>query len=61
MLHGVWLRRGETVLLRSSAIVTLGEIGSPADRELLESYVLAENRQIAAAAKMALTKMDAHN
>jgi hypothetical protein len=50
---------GETVLLRSAAIVTLGELGAPDDRELLESYVLADNRQIAAAAKMALAKMDA--
>ena len=50
---------GETVLLRSAAIVTLGGIGTPDDRELLESYALAENRQIAAAAKMALEKMDA--
>jgi hypothetical protein len=52
---------GETVLLRSAAIVTLGEIGSLDDRELLESYVVADNRQIAAAAKMALVKMDARN
>lgn len=50
---------GETVLLRSAAIVTLGEIGSTDDRELLESYVLAGNRQIVSAAKMALAKMDA--
>ena len=49
---------GETVLLRSAAIVTLGGIGTPEDRELLESYALAENRQIAAAAKIALEKMD---
>ena len=49
---------GETVLLRSAAIVTLGEIGTFDDRELLESYVLSENKQIAAAAKMALEKMD---
>lgn len=50
---------GATVLLRSAAIVTLGEIGTANDRELLESYLLADNRQIAAAAKMALAKMDA--
>lgn len=50
---------GETVLLRSAAIVTLGEVGSSDDRELLESYLLTDNRQIAAAAKMALAKMDA--
>ena len=52
---------GETVLLRSAAIVTLGEVGTPDDRELLESYALANNRQIAAAAKMALEKMDARS
>ncbi len=52
---------GETVLLRSAAIVTLGEVGTPDDRELLESYAQGENRQIAAAAKMALEKMDARN
>ncbi|MDF7802198.1 hypothetical protein P4C99_22195, partial [Pontiellaceae bacterium B1224] len=50
---------GETVLLRSAAIVTLGEVGTSDDRELLESYLLADNRQIAGAAKMALDKMDA--
>lgn len=49
---------GETVLLRSAAIVTLGETGSEADRELLESYTLDENRQIAHAATLALAKMD---
>ncbi|MCK4564778.1 MAG: hypothetical protein KAU94_08900, partial [Verrucomicrobia bacterium] len=52
---------GETVLLRSAAIVTLGEVGASDDRELLESYALADNRQIAAAAKVALEKMDARN
>ena len=52
---------GQTVLLRSAAIVTLGELGTPDDRELLESYALADNKQIAAAAKMALKKMDARN
>jgi hypothetical protein len=52
---------GETVLLRSAAIVTLGEVGSTDDRELLESYLLADNRQIAGAAKMALEKMSARN
>jgi len=50
---------GETVLLRSAAIVTLGEVGSHDDRELLESYLLDGNKQIADAAKMALAKMDA--
>lgn len=49
---------GETVLLRSAAIVTLGEVGSSDDRELLESYLLDGNKQIADAAKMALIKMD---
>lgn len=52
---------GETVLLRSAAIVTLGEVGSAEDRELIESYTLADNKQISSAAKMALTKMDARN
>ncbi|MDF7808822.1 hypothetical protein P4E94_15340 [Pontiellaceae bacterium B12219] len=52
---------GDTVLLRSAAIVTLGEVGSTDDLELLESYVLADNRQIAGAAKMALEKMSARN
>jgi len=47
------------VLLRSAAIVTLGEVGTFDDRELLESYLLADNKQIAAAAKMALAKMEA--
>lgn len=50
---------GETALLRSAAIVTLGNVGSDEDRELLESYALANNKQIAGAAKMALQKMDA--
>lgn len=49
---------GETVLMRSAAIVTLGEVGSESDRELLESYAAADTKQIAAAAKMALSKMD---
>ena len=49
----------DTVYMRSAAIVTLGETGSEADRELLESYVQAEDRQIAGAAKLALQKMDA--
>jgi hypothetical protein len=49
---------GETVLLRSAAIVTLGETGTMEDRELIETYTTAENRQIAAAAKMALQKFD---
>jgi hypothetical protein len=50
---------GETVLLRSAAIVTLGEVGTDADRELLESYTTDSNQQIASAAKLALEKMDA--
>jgi len=49
---------GETVLLRSAAIMTLGEVGTSDDRELLESYTSSDNKQIAAAAKMALEKMD---
>ena len=48
---------GETVLLRSAAIMTLGETGSEEDRELLESFALSDNKQIAAAAEMALEKM----
>ncbi|MBN2161665.1 MAG: hypothetical protein JXR25_09780 [Pontiellaceae bacterium] len=50
---------GETVLLRSAALVTLGEVGNEDDRELLESYILDSNRQIADAARLALEKMDA--
>ena len=50
---------GETVLLRSAALVTLGEVGNEDDRELLESYTLDSNRQIADAARLALEKMDA--
>ena len=50
---------GETVLLRSAAIVTLGETGSEEDRELLESFALSDNKQIAAAAELALEKMGA--
>jgi hypothetical protein len=50
---------GETVLLRSAAIVTLGEVGSAEDRELLESFTFAENKQIAEASRLALKKMDA--
>lgn len=49
---------GETVLLRSAAIVTLGEIGTDADRELLESFTSDGNQRIADAAKLALEKMD---
>ncbi len=49
---------GETILLRSAAIVTLGETGTADDRELLQSYTLSDNRQIAAAAKMALQKLE---
>ena len=48
---------GETVLLRSAAIVTLGETGSEEDRELLESFALSDNKQIVAAAELALEKM----
>jgi hypothetical protein len=49
---------GETFLLRSAAIVTLGEVGTADDRELLESFTFSENKQIAAAAQLALKKMD---
>jgi hypothetical protein len=49
---------GETVLLRSAAIVTLGEVGSEGDRELLKSYIQSDNQQIASAAKLALEKMN---
>jgi len=48
---------GETVLLRSAALVTLGEIGNSNDQELIESYLQSDNKQIAAAAKIALTKL----
>jgi hypothetical protein len=50
---------GETVLMRSAALVTLGETGTAEDRELLESYTLSEDRQLAGAAELALQKMDA--
>jgi HEAT repeat protein len=50
---------GETVLLRSAAIVTLGETGTADDRELLDTFALSDNKQIAAAARLALQKMDA--
>jgi hypothetical protein len=49
---------GETVLLRSAAIVTLGEIGCAEDRALLESYASADNRQLASAARMALETLN---
>ena len=52
---------GETVLLRSAALVTLGETGSLDDRELIESYTHSDNRQIASAAELALQKMDARS
>jgi hypothetical protein len=52
---------GETVLLRSAAIVTLGEVGTVDDRELLDTFALSDNKQIAAAAKLALQKMDSRN
>lgn len=52
---------GQTVLLRSAAIVTLGETGTDADRELLVAYTTDENRQIAEAARLALEKMDVRN
>jgi hypothetical protein len=55
----VLAQTGETVLLRSAAIVTLGETGSEDDRELLESFTVSDNKQIAAAAKQALEKLDA--
>ena len=48
---------GETVLLRSAALVTLGEIGNSNDQELIESYLQSDNKQIVAAAKIALTKL----
>jgi hypothetical protein len=50
---------GETILLRSAAIVTLGETGTADDQELLESFTFAENKQIAAAATLALQKLEA--
>ncbi len=45
----------------SEAIVRLEEEGTEAGRELLVSYTTDDNRQIAAAAKMALEKMDARS
>ena len=50
---------GETILLRSAAIVTLGEVGTAADREFLDTFASSDNKQIAAAARLALQKMDA--
>ncbi len=50
---------GETMLMRSAAVVTLGETGTAEDRELLESYTLSEDRQLSGAAELALQKMDA--
>ena len=47
------------MLMRSAAIVTLGETGAPEDRELIESFTFDKDRQIAAAAELALQKMDA--
>ncbi|NLX27213.1 MAG: hypothetical protein GXY61_14845 [Lentisphaerae bacterium] len=47
------------MLMRSAAVVTLGETGGPEDRELIESFTFDNDRQIAAAAKLALEKMDA--
>lgn len=52
---------GETALLRSAAIVTLGETGAEEDRELLESFALSDNKQIVAAAELALQKMTARD
>ncbi|MBN2685380.1 MAG: hypothetical protein JXR40_08885 [Pontiellaceae bacterium] len=52
---------GEAAYLRSAAIVTLGETGTPEDRELLESFTFDDDRQIAAAAELALQKMDARD
>jgi hypothetical protein len=49
---------GETMLMRSAALVTLGETGGPEDRELIESFTFDDDRQVAAA-KLALEKMDA--
>lgn len=57
----VLAQTGETVLLRSAAIVTLGEVGAETDRELLTSYLSDNNRQIAGAAQMALDKMDSRS
>jgi len=55
----VLAQTGETVYMRSAAIVTLGEVGSEVDRELLESFAMDGNRQIAEAARLALAKLDA--
>ncbi|MBN2684080.1 MAG: hypothetical protein JXR40_02260 [Pontiellaceae bacterium] len=48
------VRTGASAHMRSAALVTLGETGSEEDRELLESYTLADDQQIADAAKLAL-------
>jgi hypothetical protein len=45
--------------IAGTALVTLGETGTAEDRELLESYTMSEDRQLAGAAELALQKMDA--
>ena len=50
---------GETDLLRGAAITTLGDFADPQDRELLQTLAANGNRQLAAAANAALSKMEA--
>ena len=49
---------GSTDLLRGAAITTLGDFGSPQDREFLSSIAANGNRQLKAAAQSALAKME---
>ncbi|MEI7850957.1 MAG: hypothetical protein WCH86_03915 [Kiritimatiellales bacterium] len=49
---------GQTVLLRGAAITTLGDFGVQQDRSLLEKLSVSGSRQIMAAAKAALAKVE---
>lgn len=49
---------GQTGMLRGAAVTTLGDFGDPQDRSLLEKLSVSGNRQIMAAAKAALAKME---
>lgn len=49
-------QNGETDLLRSAAITTLGDFGTPEDIELLKTLSSFPNRQIASAAQAALKR-----
>jgi hypothetical protein len=47
----------ETDLLRGAAITTLGDFGLPEDIQLLQTLSLSSNRQIATAARLALSRI----